>query len=75
MEHPIGEIHLPILNETSIVKYIRWAFLAMQLLKMLNINIDLDIIDVIAHPEYPATEAQLSCPIALFGSPSPQLTN
>ena len=27
------------------------------------------------HPEYPATEAQLSCPIALFGSPSPQFSN
>ena len=27
------------------------------------------------HPENPATEAQLSCPIALLGSPSPQLTN
>ena len=43
----------------------------MQWLQMLNI--DIDIID--AHPEYPATEAQLSWPIALFGSPSPQLTN
>ena len=27
------------------------------------------------HPENPATEAQLSCPIALFGSPSPQFSN
>ena len=27
------------------------------------------------HPENPATEAQLSWPIALFGSPSPQFTN
>ena len=27
------------------------------------------------HPENPATEAQLSCPIALFGSPSPQYSN
>ena len=40
---------------------------------MVNIDLDLDHID--AHPEYPATEAQLSWPIALFGSPSPQLTN
>ena len=27
------------------------------------------------HPENPATEAQLSCPIALLGSPSPQYSN
>ena len=41
------------------------SFYETEIMIMLKVN----------HPENPATEAQLSCPIALLGSPSPQLTN